>query len=252
MTQSVCRPVALYLPQFHPIPENDKWWGPGFTEWTNVTRAERLFGNHRQPRLPADLRFYDLRLSESRSAQARLAADSGLEGFCYYHYWFRGRRLLERPFAEVLASGAPNFPFCLCWANETWSRRWLGEERDVLIEQNYSPEDDRQHARWLCTAFGDSRYMRVDGRPLFLVYRPRHLPNPRQTADVLREETVRAGLPEPYLVGVDAHCPGVDTRTLGFDDTMNFTPQLGLLPEGLTDQPSRRRLKNGTSSNSES
>src|SRR5258706_12364194 len=155
----LARLIAFYLPQFHPIPENDKWWGQGFTEWTNVAQARPLFPGHYQPQMPADLGFYDLRLPETRIAQAELARKYGIEGFCYWHYWFEGNRLLERPFQEVLASGEPDFPFCLAWANETWSRRWLGEERDILQEQTYSTDDEVQHARWLSAAFADSRYI---------------------------------------------------------------------------------------------
>ena len=238
----IARLIAFYLPQFHPIPENDQWWGRGFTEWTNVVKASPLFDGHYQPHVPADLGFYDLRLPETRDAQAALARAHGIEGFCYYHYWFNGKRLLERPFDEVLASGKPDFPFCLCWANESWSRRWLGEERDILMQQTYSAEDDVRHARWLVRAFSDARYMTVHGRALFLVYRPRHLDAPKQMTDTLREECVKAGLPDPYLVGVDAHCMHFDSRTVGFDANLNFAPQLGVLPEPFNDAFSARRL----------
>ncbi|MDQ1348929.1 MAG: hypothetical protein QG573_2307 [Acidobacteriota bacterium] len=240
---SSTRLIALYLPQFHPIRENDEWWGRGFTEWTNVSRASAFFKNHYQPHLPADLGFCDLRVAETREAQADLAREHAIEAFCYYHYWFHGRRLLERPFDEVLESGRPAFPFCLCWANESWSRSWLGDDKGMLLEQTYSPADDLRHAQWLVRAFADPRYVRVHGRALFLIWRPRNLPEPRRTTDTLREQSVRAGLPEPYLVGVDAHCPNFDSRTVGFDDTMDFTPQLGLLPGAFDDRFSIRRLR---------
>ena len=240
--------VAFYLPQFHPVPENDDWWGPGFTEWTNVTRAKPLFKGHYQPRLPADLGFYDLRLSESREAQADLARHFGIHGFCYYHYWFGGRRLLNRPFDEVRACGRPDFPFCLCWANETWSRRWLGEETAVLMRQTYSAEDDRAHAAWLANAFADSRYIRIENRPLFLIYRPHDLPEAGRTLDILKTTAVRAGSGEPYVVGVDAHRPGMDFREAGFDATLAFEPQLGALPGAFGDGFKLTRLKRNVGS----
>jgi GT2 family glycosyltransferase len=225
------RLIAFYLPQFHPIPENDEWWGTGFTEWTNVAAAVPQFDGHYQPHVPADLGFYDLRLPEARAAQAALAARHGIEAFCYWHYWFHGERLLERPFAEVLESGEPDFPFCLAWANESWSRRWLGDDQEILRKQSYSPEDDARHARWLADAFADPRYVRVNGRPLFLVYRPHDLPDPHRTLDVLRAECEGRGQPRPYLLGIDAHCTHLDCRTLGFDGTLDFEPQLGVVPE---------------------
>jgi lipopolysaccharide biosynthesis protein len=235
MESTLVRLIAFYLPQFHPIPENDAWWGRGFTEWTNVVRARPLFPSHYQPHVPANLGFYDLRLPETRQVQADLAGRHSVHAFCYWHYWFNGRRLLERPFQEVLRSGAPDFPFCLAWANETWSRRWLGEERDVLLKQTYSPADDRAHARWLTEAFADPRYVRVDGRPVFLIYKPLDLPEPERTTNTLRTEVIRAGLSQPLLVGVNAHCVGKDCRALGFDETLNFEPQLGALAGTLND-----------------
>lgn len=236
------RVVAFYLPQFHPIPENDRWWGTGFTEWTNVSRARPLFRGHRQPRVPADLGFYDLRLPETRADQAALAARHGVAGFCYWHYWFGGERLLERPFEEVLRSGEPDFPFCLAWANEPWTRTWLGRG-EVLQEQRYSPDDDLEHARWLTTALGDERALRVHGRPLFLVYRPDDLPEPRRTTDTFRAECVRAGLPEPYLVGINSWNRTADCRSLGFDTTLDYEPQLGDLAGSLVDGASRVKLR---------
>jgi lipopolysaccharide biosynthesis protein len=228
------RLIAFYLPQFHPIPENSAWWGPGFTEWTNVVRARPLFDGHYQPHLPSNLGFYDLRVPEVREKQADLARAHGIEAFCYWHYWFHGKRLLGRPFDEVLASGRPDFPFCLAWANESWSRTWLGQERDILIEQTHSPEDDVDHIGWLIRAFEDPRYLTVDGRPVFLVYRPGDLPNPEQTIHVWRTECQRAGVADPLLVGVISH-QHRDWREVGFDANLTFEPQLGVLPGPLDD-----------------
>jgi lipopolysaccharide biosynthesis protein len=195
------RVIALYLPQFHPIPENDDWWGAGFTEWTNVARARPLFPGHDQPKLPGALGFYDLRLPETRAAQAELAGAHGIEAFCYWHYWFAGRRLLERPFEEVLHSGEPDFPFCLGWANQHWSTIWTGGNR-VLVAQTYpGPDDHRRHFETLLHAFNDPRYVRVDDRPLFFVYRPADLPDARAFADLWRRLAEDAGLPGLYLVG---------------------------------------------------
>jgi len=238
--------IAFYLPQYHPIPENDVWWGKGFTEWSNVTKAKPLFHGHYQPHLPADLGFYDLRLSETRQAQAELARNYGIHGFCYYHYWFNGKRLLERPVNDILSSGEPDFPFCLCWANETWSRRWLGEERNILQKQTYSPEDDLNHIRWLIQAFSDSRYIRIKGRPLFLVYRPLDLPEPSRTIETFKNECLKHGLPEPYIVGVDSHRPGFNFQELGFDSTLVFEPQLGALPNFMDDQPKLSKFINNS------
>jgi hypothetical protein len=228
------RTLAIHLPQFHPIAENDAWWGKGFTEWTNVSRAKALFPGHRQPRTPGDLGFTDLRLAETRQAQADLAREYGLHGFCYYHYWFEGRRLIERPVNEILASGQPDFPFSLCWANETWSRRWLGEEREVLLKQTYSAADHAKHARWLAAAFADPRYVCVEGRPVFLIYRPLDIPDLQASLDIYREVVSREMGRDPFLVAVDSHRPGHDFRQEGFDFTMNFRPQLGLIP-GVAD-----------------
>jgi len=236
------RLIAFYLPQYHPIPENDRWWGPGFTEWRNVARGRPLFRGHEQPHEPGELGYYDLRVPETRIAQAELARAHGISGFCYYHYWFSGKRLLERPFDDVLASGRPDFPFCLCWANESWSRRWLGEEKQILIKQEYSSEDDRRHAQWLVRAFSDPRYIRLGGRPLLLVYRPGDLPDPRGFCLSVRQQCRSAGLPEPYLVGTDAHRAGMDCQPLGFDATLSFQPKLGLLPGALSDQAHALRM----------
>jgi len=212
------RVIAFYLPQFHPIPENDRWWGKGFTEWTNVAKARPLFRGHYQPHIPADLGFYDLRLPEVREAQAAMARNYGIEAFCYYHYWFgNGRQLLERPFNEVLRSGEPRFPFCLCWANKTWNGIWKGASDKILIEQTYpGMEDHARHFRFLLQAFADERYVTVDGKPLFIVYHPEELPDALRVTDFWRESALKAGLKGLYLLGV-LHLSGKDLRPLGYD-----------------------------------
>jgi lipopolysaccharide biosynthesis protein len=226
MTSHDPRLIAFYLPQFHPIPENDEWWGTGFTEWTNVTRAKPLFRGHYQPHLPADLGFYDLRLPEVRQAQADLAEEYGIHGFCYYHYWFNGRRVLERPFNKVLESGKPDFPFCLCWANENWTRAWDGRSGENLLVQNYCEDDDRKHLQWLATAFSDPRYIRINGKPLFMVYRSGLLPDPIRTTNIWREEAVRLGIGEIFLCRVESLVSEkkLDPNTVGFDAAVDFQP----------------------------
>ena len=193
--------LALYLPQYHPIPENDEWWGPGFTEWTNVTKARPLFTGHLQPHLPADLGFTDLRVPETREAQADLARRHGVTGFCYWHYWFAGHRLLERPLDEVVASGRPDFPFCVAWANQSWSGIWHGAPDRILIEQTYpGPEDDRAHFDYLLPALRDPRYLRIAGRPLLFVHQPGSLPDPARFVEMWQAMAAAAGLGGLYLV----------------------------------------------------
>jgi glycosyltransferase involved in cell wall biosynthesis len=224
------RLIAFYLPQFHPIPENDLWWGEGFTEWRNVAKAEPLFQGHYQPHLPTELGFYDLRLAETRQAQAELAKEYGIYGFCYYHYWFNGKRLLERPFNEVLASGKPDFPFCLCWANEPWTRRWDGRDKEVLQPQFYGDDDDLAHINWLLPALRDPRAITIEGKPVFLVYQARDLPNPARTVEVWRQEVRKAGLEGIYLITVETGWDtGWDATEEGFDAKVLFMPQFSML-----------------------
>lgn len=207
MNSRTARVIAVYLPQYHPIPENDEWWGKGFTEWTNVAKARPLFRGHYQPHLPADLGFYDLRLPEVREAQAQLAREAGIEGFCYWHYWFGGgRRLLERPFQEVLASGKPDFPFCLGWANHdwtntTWTRRSAFSPEKILMKQTYSEEDYVLHFQALLGAFRDKRYLAVDGKPLFMVFEPKLLPDAAKFIAIWRDLARQNGLPGIHFVG---------------------------------------------------
>ena len=188
INQKKARVIAFYLPQFHPIPENDRFWGPGFTEWTNVAKATPLFRGHYQPRIPADLGFYDLRLPEVREQQAQMAKEAGIEGFCYWHYWFgNGKRLLERPFNEVLASGKPDYPFCLCWANHSWTTRTWEKRKglvtatsSMIAEQTYPGEPDyKAHFDFCLKAFKDKRYITVDGKPLFAIFDPYHFKDVR-------------------------------------------------------------------------
>jgi lipopolysaccharide biosynthesis protein len=217
------RLIAFYLPQFHPIPENDAWWGEGFTEWTNVRRARPNFVGHYQPHVPTELGYYDLRDPAVRAAQAELARTHGIHGFCYYYYWFNGRRLLHRPLDEVVQSGEPEFPFCVCWANENWTRRWDGGNDELLVAQTYSPENEHRLISDLLPLFRDRRYIRVHGRPLLLVYRANMLPEPRRATDTFRRVAREAGEAEPYLAMV--HVPQMaPPGELGFDAGVEFPP----------------------------
>lgn len=177
------RVIAIHLPQYYPFPENDEWWGKGFTEWRNVTKATPRFKGHYQPHLPADLGFYDLRLKESRLEQEKLAKEYRIDGFCYYHYWFNGHLIMEKPVEAKLADKDEDFPFMLCWANENWHRNWAGGYNVSLIEQHYSKDDDIEHFKYLLPFFKDERYIRVDGKPVFCVYRPALFPDFDETVN---------------------------------------------------------------------
>jgi lipopolysaccharide biosynthesis protein len=230
------RVLAVHLPQFHPIPENDAWWGPGFTEWTNVAKSRPWFPGHYQPHLPADLGFYDLRVRDAHVLQAELAREHGIHGFIYYHYWFHGKELLERPVNDMLSSGKPDFPFCLCWANESWTRSWTSRGAQVLIEQRYSEDDDLSHIRRLLPMFADRRYITVSGKPVFFVYRASKLPNARRTFDLWRNEAVKAGLPGLYLIRFEASSENGDPTLLGADAAAEFAPDLRHLPPEFPEQ----------------
>jgi lipopolysaccharide biosynthesis protein len=224
------RAISLFLPQFHPFPENDNWHGKGFTEWTNATKARPLFKNHYQPHLPSDLGFYDLRLNEIHVQQAELARQHGIYGFCHYHCWFTGKTLMERPVEDMLKLGKPDFPFCLCWTNENWTRKWDGGNREVLIEQKYSDEDDLNHIHYLLPFFGDRRYIRIDGKPVFLVYRTEMIPNIKRSAEIWRKEAIKAGIGDLYLIRVEAFETNIDPKSIGFDAACEFQPNWHNMP----------------------
>lgn len=219
------RVIAVYLPQFHPFKENDEWWGKGFTEWRNVAMARPRFKGHYQPRNPGDLGYYDLRVSDTREAQSKMAREAGIDGFCVYHYWFTGHQLMQRPMEEVLASGKPDFPFMLCWANENWTRAWDGMNKEVLIEQKYSEEDDHQHARFLIEHyFKDPRYIRVDGKPMFIFYRSTLFPNMKRTLEIFREEAAKDNM-KLYLCRFERpYDRGMKLMEDGFDAAVDFAP----------------------------
>lgn len=219
------RLIAIHLPQFHPFPENDTWWGKGFTEWTNVTKAKPLFKDHYQPHLPTDLGFYDLRLEQTRIEQAVLAKEYGIFGFCYYHYWFNGKRLMQEPLDAMLQSGRPDFPFMFCWANENWTRKWDGKEEKTLISQVYSEEDDIKHMRFLCEhVFSDSRYIRVNGKPFFVLYRPSLIPSIQNTIRTWRNVAHDSGIGDLYLGYTQSFQLKEDPLKLGFDVSIDFQP----------------------------
>lgn len=222
MDSNKVRVIAFYLPQYHPTAENDQWWGKGFTEWTNVGKARPLFHGHYQPRVPADLGYYDLRVPETRIEQAEMAEKYGVEGFCYWHYWFgNGRQLLQRPFREVLASGKPDFPFCLSWANHSWEDKQFSKEgtHRVLMEQLYPGEtDETDHFNTLLPAFKDHRYICVDGKPVFMVYNPFELPDARRFIGLWQKLARENGLKGIHFIGQTNNAKEVQSlKDMGFD-----------------------------------
>lgn len=221
--QSLIKLIAFYLPQYHPFPENEEWWGKGFTEWANVTRAIPQFSGHYQPHLPAELGFYDLRIEGVHYRQIELAKQYGLHGFAYYHYWFAGKRLMEMPVDRFLNNKKMDFPFLLIWANENWTRRWDGLDNDILIAQDHSPESDKAFIQDLEPYLRDERYIRIGDRPIVIVYRTDILPEPKATAERWREYCLKNHLGDPYLIAAQTFGLS-DPRTVGFDAAMQFPP----------------------------
>ncbi len=244
------RTIAFYLPQFHPIPENDEWWGKGFTEWTNVVKAKPLFKNHYQPKLPTELGLYDLRVPEVREQQALLAKEYGIEGFCYWHYWFgNGKRILERPFNEVLESGKPDFPFCLAWANETWTGIWHGLTNEILIEQTYPGREDYiDHFNNLLKAFKDKRYMRVEDKPIFVVYRPNAIPDIKLFVETFQQQAIENGLKGVYLIATnvpvdwDAEAKGFSAITPSNHDKLAYVRSESTIRNFYRKQLNRKKV----------
>ena len=213
------RVIAYYLPQYHPVPENDKFWGKGFTEWTNVTKAKPLFKGHYQPQIPADLGFYDLRIPDVREEQAKMAKECGIEGFCYWHYWFgNGKKVLDMPFNEVLKTGRPDFPFCLGWANHSWTTKTWEKGKSfstekMIFEQLYLGDEDYEaHFYDVLPAFKDKRYITVEGKPLFVIFEPNDIPDSKHFIEFWNELAIKNGLKGIYFIGRCDALPTMDRK----------------------------------------
>ncbi len=220
------KPIAIYLPQFHPIPENDKAWGKGFTEWTNVRNAQPLFEGHYQPHVPhASIGYYNLLDNSIIKKQVEIAKSYGIYGFAFYHYWFNGKRLLEKPIENFLKDKDIDFPFCLIWANEPWSKRWDGSENEIIQPQVHSIEDDEKHMNFLCEHFfSDDRYIRVDNKPVFIVYRTELFDDIKETAKLWRKIAKKRGFKDLHLVRVESFTQNVNPNKINFDAALEFVP----------------------------
>lgn len=218
--------IAMYFPQFHAIPENDAWWGKGFTDWDNVRVAQPQFDGHYQPRVPLNNNYYDQSEIETVRAQVELAKKFGIYGFCHYHYWFDGKQLLETPTDMMMEYAEIDFPFCLSWANETWSRRWDGRDHHILVQQNHPPTEEswRRHFNYLIKAWTDPRAIRVDNKPVFVIYRPHRIHKINQMIAFWRELAMKAGLDGLYLIAQKQYeFPNRDCLA-SFDAVFQFQP----------------------------
>jgi hypothetical protein len=227
------RYIAYYLPQYHAIQENNDSWGPGFTEWTNVTKTLPRYLGHYQPRLPGDLGFYDLSNPNHIRRQVDFAKRGGVYGFCIHNYWFGGRRILETPLKLLLDNKDIDIPFCLNWANESWTRRWDGSEDQILVKQPYNSGDDVKYAEYVCEFVSDERYIKINGRPLIMLYRPGQLPNARASVDRWREVFLKRGISNPYIITPQTFGDN-DPRVFGADAAAGFPPQgVGVIPRNI-------------------
>lgn len=196
MEELKAKVIAFYLPQYHCIPENDKWWGKGFTEWTNTRKAKPLFKGHYQPKTPLNENYYNLLDPKVMEEQSKLAQKYGVSGFCYYHYWFKnGKKLLEKPIEAMLKNKNISIPFCLCWANENWTRRWDGGKNEIIMEQDYGDEQEwEQHFSYLLPFFKDERYIRINNKPVFVIYKPQLIPKLKKMLNFFKKSAKANGL----------------------------------------------------------
>ena len=217
--------IAMYFTQLHTIPENDEWWGKGFTDWVNVKEAKPQFEEHHQPRIPLD-RYYDQSHVDTLHKQINLAKKYGIYGFCHYHYWFDGKQLLETPTNLMLANKELDFPFCLSWANETWSKRWDGKDHHILIKQTHPPEPEKweQHFNYLIRAWTDDRAIKIDGKPVFIIYRPHKIHEIEKMLIFWREKAVERGLKGLYFIVQKQHAFPSHECLKGFDAVFQFQP----------------------------
>ncbi len=217
--------IAFYLPQFHNIPENDEWWGDGFTEWVNVKKAKPLFEGHKQPRVPLDNNYYNLLDDDVKIWQAKIAKEHGVYGFAYYHYWFNGKMLLEKPMEQMLANKKVDIPFCVCWANEAWTKSWVGDTKKILIHQSYGREEEwEEHFNYLLPFFKDDRYIKEDGKPLVLIYRPHIIGCLEEMTAYWRKLAVENGFPGLVFAAQNIDPDSRDVLDRVFDRFIEYQP----------------------------